>query len=276
MPCKLTLLSLLICVPLLGAQQNIPTPHNDAAAASTTETLPQDPAKLAAAIKGSYYRPDGLSAMECDVVMDWAALFTALKQDPPPERIAALKGLKTHVVAARGKAPDFTFDWITGVVGNKEQIEGGLKETVGGFYQMYWPIFATPLFETSADIGTVNALSDGSATVSSSGGGEHVVITVDREAKPTHWVLDGPAMKATIDAHYTPSPDPTPGDLNRISSMGVVQNIGTSTMSVELSVDYQPVSGFYIPKSVVFGITGAYSISMEFSGCSVTKTPPAK
>jgi len=273
MPRTLALFSLIVCAPLLGAQLSVATPQAPATAPSAAGTLPQDTGKLAAAINGSYYRPDGISAIECDVAVDWAALFSALKQDAPPERLAALKGLKSHVTAARGKTPDFAFDWSSGTLGNKQQMEDGLKQTVSGFYQMYWPMFATPLFDSAESIGRVEAQPDGSAKVSSSGNGEHVVITIDQEARPTHWVLDGIAMKGTIDPHYTASSDPKPGDLNRISSMGVVQNIGTNKMSVELTVDYQPAGGFYIPKTVVFGITGAYAISMEFSGCSVTKAP---
>jgi len=86
-----------------------------------------------------------------------------------------------------------------------------------------------------------------------------------------HYTLDSPAMNGTIDLHYVSSPKPVPGDLRRISSMDASEQIGNSTMNVTLSLDYQAVDGLYIPSHVSYNIGGAYSLSMDFSGCSVFK-----
>jgi hypothetical protein len=99
----------------------------------------------------------------------------------------------------------------------------------------------------------------------------NVVITADKERTPTHYTLDSPAMNGTIDLHYASSPKPVPGDLRRISSMDMSEQIGNSTMNVKLSLDYQAVDGFYVPRHVSYNLGGAYSLLMDFSGCSVSK-----
>ena len=78
-------------------------------------------------------------------------------------------------------------------------------------------------------------------------------------------------MNGTIEPHYTSSPQPTPGDLRRISKMDVTEQIGTSTINTNLTLDYQEVNGFNIPKHVSFDLVGAYSLSFDFTGCSALK-----
>ena len=43
-------------------------------------------------------------------------------------------------------------------------------------------------------------------------------------------------------------------------------------MNVQIKMDYQPVNGITIPHKVTYGIVGAYSILLEFVGCSTTKS----
>jgi hypothetical protein len=272
---KLVLLLLILAATVSSAQQAGSKPPDSLQPASPVDVLPRDPAKLAMLISASYYRPDELSSIDCNISMDWAALFTALKQTPPADRLALLQALKIHSHAARGKETEITFDWAGGPVDGKEQIESGLKQTVSGFYQMYWPLLATALFKDAAELGRVEPLPDGSVKVYTVSEGNSLVVTVDKSGQPVHWVLDSAAMKGTIDPHFTPSPNPRLGDLSRISSLNVVEQIGTSSMNVKLDMDYQPVDKFFLPRKVSFGIVGAYSLKMEFIGCTVSHSSPA-
>jgi len=271
-----TVLSLLILTATFsGAQQAATTPPASPQQAPSKDALPRDHAKMAELIMASYYRPDELSSIDCDIAMDWAALFTAMKQSPPPDRLAALKSLKVHSHAVRGKDDEVTFVWAGAAIEGQDQIENGLKQTLSGFYQMYWPMLASPLLKDAKDLNKVEPLADGSANVYIGGEGESLIITVDRKAQPVHWVLDGAAMKGTIDPQFSPSPNPKPGDLSRISSLHVVENIGASSMNVKVDMDYQLVDRFYLPRNLSFGIVGAYALKMAFTGCTVTHDSPA-
>jgi hypothetical protein len=235
------------------------------------ETPPNDPALVAAAIRGSYYHPDAMAGLDCTISVDWPTFFSALKLNLAADRLKAIQNLKIRSHATRGKSPKITFEWTGGALDNKEQFEDGLKQTLGGFYQMYWNIVASSPISNASEIAKIEPLPDGGAKVYSSSQNINLVISTDKEKTPMHYTLDSPAMNGTIDLHYVSSPKPVPGDLRRISSMDASEQIGNSTMNVTLSLDYQAVDGLYIPSHVSYNIGGAYSLSMDFSGCSVFK-----
>ena len=82
-------------------------------------------------------------------------------------------------------------------------------------------------------------------------------------------------MSGTIDAHYLPSPHPVPGDLRRISGIDVDEHIGASTRKVSRHLDYQPLDTYFVPRNVSFDVIGAYTMAMNYSGCTVMSTPVA-
>jgi len=260
---------------VLGAQQTANKSATAGQAGTSVAPLPSDPAKLSALIRASYYHPDELASLDCGVQIDWAAFSRSGKLNLPDDRLKVLQGLKVNSHAVRGNIPELTFDWSAGQLATKGQMEDGMKQMVGGFYQMYWPLLASSLVTNGADLKKVDPLADGSAKVDFSSEGTSLVITVNNDGIPTHWVLDGPAMKGTIDPEFAPTPKPISGDIRRISGVRVVQRIGESNMNVELGLDYQEVDGFFVPKSVSFGIVGAYTVPMEFSGCVTTRSASA-
>ena len=131
-------------------------------------------------------------------------------------------------------------------------------------------IAASPV-ANAKDLSKVEPLPDGTAKVYSSTENIKVVMTIGKDSIPTHYSMESALMNGTVDPHYTSSPRPVPGDLRRISSVAITEQLGTSTMNVNLSLDYQNVDGFYVPKHVSFDLVGAYSIAMDFSGCSASK-----
>ncbi len=255
MPRLLLILLLFLNANLLVAQQ-------PAAASPKSETrpqagtLPSNRELVVAAIRDSYYHPDALSGLDCTISVDWPAFFTALKLNVAAGRLKAIQDLKIRSRAGRGKSPRITFEWTGGALDNKEQLEDGLKQTLGGFYQMYWNIVASSPISNAAEIAKIEPLPDGGAKVYSSSQNTNLVISTDKENTPTHYALDSPAMNGTIDLDYVSSPKPVPGDLRRISSMNASEQIGNSTMNVTLSLDYQAIDGFYIPSHVSYNIAG--------------------
>jgi hypothetical protein len=268
---RLLLISLLVLsAKLLVAQQPATSPESQTSR-PTAGTLPYDPAVVAAAINDSYYHPDAISGLDCTISVDWPTFFSALKVNLAADRLKAIQGLKIRSQAKREKKPEVSFEWADGSLDNKEQFEDGLKQMVEGFYQMYWSMVASSPIGNASEIAKIEPLPNGGTKVYSSSQNSKVVITVDKENTPTHYTFDSPAMNGAIDLHYVPSPKPVPGDLRRISSIDVTDHIGSSTINVELSLDYQVVDGFYIPRHVSDNLAGAYSLSMDFSGCSVSK-----
>jgi hypothetical protein len=241
--------------------------------------LPVDAIKIVTAMKDSYYRPDDLSGLSCTVSVDWGSFFTATKQTPSADRLKTLQGVKIHSEAVRGQKTEVTFDWAGGTLDTKDQVEGGIKQMVSGFYEMYWPMMATFPIGNASEIKEIVPQADGGTLLSLPTEAMKVSFKVDKDNVPTNFSFDSAMMKGSADLSYQPSPNPIPGDLRRISGLKVSEVIGTSNINVDIGVDYQTVGGFHIPKHLNFGL-GTISIGMDFSDCSVSKKievgPPAK
>jgi hypothetical protein len=61
----------------------------------------------------------------------------------------------------------------------KSNFEDGLKQTLGGFYQMYWNILASSPISSAAEIAKIEPLPDGGAKVYSSSQNINLVISTD-------------------------------------------------------------------------------------------------
>ncbi len=238
---------------------------------------PLDPAQLTDAVRASFYHPDNLAALECSISFDWSGIMHALNvDDPDPERMKVIEGLKVRSRAARDKQPEVTLNWAGGEPPQgKDRIDGGIRQMVSGFYQVYWNLIASSPVAPDMVFEKIEPLDDGQVKTYTSYAGGGIEVTVDKDHIPTHYSVNIPAMKARIDAHYTPSPTPVPGDLRRVTELDVSNQMGTGTMNIEMILDYQAVDGFYVPQHVTFNVVGVYSIGMDFSGCSATKVASA-
>ncbi len=212
-----------------------------------------------------------MSGVNCTISVDWPAFFNAVKLNPAPDRLKAIQNLKIRSEAARGKSPKVTFEWAGGSLDNKEQLEDGLKQVLGGFYQVYWNMIASSPISNASELSKIEPLPDGGVKVYTSGQNINVFLIADKERTPTHYTIDSPSMNGTIDLHYASSPKSVAGDLRRISSMDLTEQIGTSKLNVKLVLDYQEVDGFYVPKHVRYDLVGAYSMEMDFSDCSASE-----
>jgi hypothetical protein len=259
---------------VLSAQQ-LPTASKVAGATKVPEPGDRirsyDPATIAAAIQGSYYHPDELTSLNCSISVDWQRFIDGLKMTVPPERRAAIEGLKIQSRAFRNHPADLTFDWSQGELSNSEQFTNGLKQTIGGFYQLYWPMLATTPVTALGAQTKIERLPNGATKLVAVQQGVTTGLTIDREGAPTHYAIDSPVIKLAIDPSYVPSPLPTEGDLRRISSLKVNEQLGASSINYQLDLDYQSVDGFYVPNHASFDLLGAYSIRMTFTDCTASK-----
>jgi hypothetical protein len=275
MPSRFLIFFFALCATSLSAQQAVEAATVSGTVVFPVQNLPYDPAKVALAVDASFYHPDDLTSLDCTLSIDWPAFFNALKMVAPADRLKVLAGLKIKSRAVRAKVPEFTFDWTSGTLDTSEQFVSSFKQKMGGFYQMYWPMIAAAPIKKAAEISKIEPLPNGSAKVYSSSQNVTVVMTIDGDSLPTHYSVESPVMKGTIDPHYVASPQPISGDLRRISSMDMTQQIGTSTMNIKLNLDYQEVDGFYVPEHVTFDLVGAYSIAVDFSACAISKVVAA-
>jgi hypothetical protein len=273
---KFALTQALLGVALLGAQQPVTPPQiGDGAGPQTSDTGPAnkklsaEAEKLTAKVLDSYYHPDNLPGLECDVTPDWPAFFLSAKVTAPPDSMKTIEALKIHVRALRDQTPTLVFNWPQGRPADAGQVEASLKQIIGGYYAIYWPLFASPAIRYAAVISKIEPQPDGTTKVYEADPNAYVVMTVDKQGTPTSYTMQSPAMNGLVTPRYAPSPHPVRGDRRRITSVEATQEAGASTTRVQVSVDYQPVGSYFVPRRVSYGLVGAYTMTVEFSGCSV-------
>lgn len=262
------LLGALLGSALLGAQQPMAATQ-DAGGSGPSTRLSAQAKELTAKVLDSYYHPDKLPGLDCGVTPDWPAFFASAKVAVPPDSMQEIEALKIHVRTLRDRTPEFTFDWTQGRPSNASQIEASLKQMIGGFYNIYWPLFASPAIQYTAVISKIEPQPDGTTKVYESDPGAYVVMTVDKHGTPTNYTMQNPTMHGVVEPHYTPTPHQVKGDRRRITGVEVSKQIGASITKVQVSVDYQPLENYFVPKHVSYSRVGAYTMTMDFSGCSV-------
>jgi hypothetical protein len=268
---SLHVLSFALASCTLYAQQATPPSPASQTVKLPTGSLPVDPEKLTREISDSYYHPDDLGSMDCTMSIDWGAMFTSMKVEPPSDRLKILQGMSVQVHAVRDKSAELKFVWGSDDQSAHDQLEAGAKQMITGFYQMYWSFSSPGMIPTPAQIEHVESRSNGETVVNFNDHGTENSVTVGKDFVPVHYTVDSPTMKATMDPVFLPSPTPVPGDLRRLSSIHLVNQIGTSTFGVDITMEYQTVGGFNIPSRATMGLTGAYTLPLVLTGCSVSK-----
>lgn len=223
---------------------------------------------LARDVDASYYHPDALGGIACNVVVDFESL---LKQVQSSSDTARFDGVAITVSAMRGQSPTINVSWPNPAPAGKEPIESGVKQMLGGFFQIYWQFAGSSLAPRPGEKFETEPLPGGGHIFRSRGHNEEFTLAVDGEDTPTEGVLDGTALNARFRFHFSPPANPIPGDLRRLTSLEFAEQIGTTTVNGSISMDYQTVDGLQIPRRVSFGIGGAYSVDMGFQQCTVTK-----
>jgi hypothetical protein len=229
-----------------------------------------DALKLAADMRASYYHPDALRGLDCAAAVDFASLFMQLGQPVSPEAVNAAIGVAIKVHAVRGQKPVVDIAWAQEASPRREFLESGVRKLLESIFGIYWTFIVTPLQPLPSDKIHVEAGTEGGHIFVDSGGVPFRV-EADRDNVPGKFQFENAVTKITLEPHYLPSPNPTPGDLRRMTSVDQSQQIGTNVTHVLFVLDYQEVGGFNVPHHVSYVVGDAFAVPVEFSACSVTR-----
>jgi hypothetical protein len=227
---------------------------------------------LATAVNAAYYHPDGLGGMTCTAEIDWTSLSKAMATTPDAAgRLKSLEGMTIQVHALRGQPAQVNVSWPQGAPANAASMEDGVKQMVGGLFQSYWTVVAGPALPEKATGVTVQERPGGGKVLHYDQNGARGTEEIDSQNVPVKATFGNASMKGSTDLHFSPSPNPKPGDVRRLTGVDTSVQMGSSSLDTHLTMDYQTVDGFEIPRHVVFGMPGAFSIPLELSKCSVTR-----
>jgi hypothetical protein len=256
---------------LVAAQQPADSVPSSAASEPHLSQPKIDLAKIESGISAAYYHPDDLSGMDCGATIGWTDVMKQLKQEIPPERMKLLDGMNMEIRARKDKPTEVKISWANGEPTNKQTLEDGTKQMIGGFFQIYWRIASASMGPGKGDTLRVEVRDGGGYTLHTGSAGNVVDEEIDKDLIPIKINGNSPAMIVEMIPHFTPSPNPVAGDLRRLTGLDVATQIGTSTTNAGFTIDYQTVGGFHIPGRVSINVGGAYAVPLDLIGCSVSK-----
>ena len=223
--------------------------------------------KLASEIRNSYYHPDGLTGLDCTVVADWDIIAKKTGIAESGDRSKMLKGLIVNAHALRNRPVIVDIDWTNGSFSNKKVTEDELRTVIGRYFQMYWPFAGAAITPQPSDSIKAESRLGGGYILESTVGRKKLVTEVGEDRTPVRIIIDSPVLKGTITPSFSPSPQAVPGDLRRMTALDVAQQIGTQVFNLQMTMDYQTINGFHVPRHVAFAIEGALSMNLEFAAC---------
>ncbi|HYA17237.1 MAG TPA: hypothetical protein VEF06_07215 [Bryobacteraceae bacterium] len=220
-------------------------------------------------LDASYYHPDNLASIECNVGLDFSSVIAALGGNADAAK--SLSGISIKVKAARGEITKLEVSWPPDTKLNKEQMQQSLQQMVGGFFQMYWSVFAASIVTPPADAVSIEPRAGGGYTMHQRSNNMDTLASLDQDFLPNQLELHSAVMNGTMDFHFSASENPQPGDLRRITGLDVSQQVASSSMQIKIDLDYQRVDGLAIPHRVSMGLGRGMTVGMELTGCSVSR-----
>ncbi|HSR07484.1 MAG TPA: hypothetical protein VLM42_10055 [Bryobacteraceae bacterium] len=140
---------------------------------------------------------------------------------------------------------------------------------------MYWPFLGSSIVGGKKENLRIETRTGGGYVWHDGSQAMNMTLEIDQDNVPGKLSVDTPSMKATMEFHFAPPQDPKPGDLRRLTFLDFTEQVGTTSINGRLSLDYQDVGGFNVPRHLSLGIGGAYAVPVEFINCSLSKDPPA-
>ena len=243
-------------------------------ASAQSETKSPDKAQLLLKARQIYYvlQNQGLKSFQCTVQPDWAKFAKAMTQSGASvddAKIALVTPVAfTATVDNEGTATATPFLASGGTIDpSVNQMVGGAKQVIEGFFKSWGSIVVTGIFAPSDDT---------NLTLSNQPDGYHFSQKMDQTNVDI--VLNGDSLLITLKV-ATPStivvmnPKYAKTDKGLLLS-SVNSDINNGTQKVNFDVQYQTVEGFQLPAKVGYQVvlpTQTVSVEMLFSKYQITK-----
>lgn len=229
--------------------------------------------------RGTYYslKAQGLDGFQCHIVPDWAEMLKDLMASDPDQARTAVARLRQIVFTVNaGVDKDTTVEHTTIAADNDKmaaglaQVYSGMEQMVTGFFQT-WSVFMInpPLPDPDSayalqKVGSQWSLiyKDGNTDVTTMMGDDLAVHDLQVVA---------PQFKSDIQPQFTGS---SAGRLLTAYQATYFGQTPDETSVLQVRIDYQPVNGFTLPKTLNFSGTygaSAFAVAVAFTDCSAAR-----
>jgi hypothetical protein len=235
---------------------------------------PPDKAQLLLKARQIYYvlQNQGMKSFQCTIQPDWAKFAKFMTQNGTAvdqAKIALITPVAfTAVVDEQGNATATPFLASGGSVDpTVDQMVGGAKQVIEGFFKSWGSVVFTGIFAPSDDQNLTMLIQPDGIHFSQKTGEANVDIVLNRDSLLT-------TMKVTTtSAIIVMNPKYSKTDKGLLMT-SLNSDINNGTQKVNFEVQYQTVEGFQLPGKVSYQVTfptQAVSIEMSFSNYQITK-----
>ncbi len=243
---------------------------------AAAQKAPPTPTQRLAAAHALYYTPttQGLRSFHCEADVAWKPFLetvsgATVKADDP-----ALVYLQSvHLGVTDNLRGAGSLDWATAAAApaGKQtavaQIQSGLQQMVGGFFQT-WNQYMNGSMIPTPDAETVVTASGEGFHIRGAGGGTVVDEEFSKEGLLTATKVDTKEQQVLAVPHFTSTPE---GFLVDSVDSTIKQSAEAGPVQVNFSVQYAMADGFRLPSAIHLDIKNVLSMNVKVSACKVTK-----
>jgi|HubBroStandDraft_3_1064219.scaffolds.fasta_scaffold30499_1 hypothetical protein len=242
--------------------------------ASQSESTPPNKAQLLSKARQIYYvlQNQGVKSFQCTIQPDWAKFAKFMTQNGTAvdeTKIALITPVAfTAVVDEQGNATATPFLASGGSVDpTVDQMVGGAKQVIEGFFKSWGSVVFTGIFAPSDDQNLTMAAQADGIHFSQKTGEANVDIVLNRDSLLTSMKVTTPSSIIVMNPKYSNTD-------KGLLMTSLNSDINNGTQKVNFEVQYQTVEGFQMPGKVSYQVTfptQAVSIEMSFSNYQIVK-----
>jgi hypothetical protein len=240
------------------------------------QSAPPDKKAFVQQLRRLYYTPTtaGLRSFSCDARLDWhgvlerAAAGKTIAADDP--RVVYLNQVKISFTASLdGKSK---IDWVSpdgtfpGDPAALDKMKNGMQGMLHGFFQFWAPNINGTMLPGPKDEFSLEP-DNGGYRISVNQGQTSVVEMLDQDFKFKEFNVKTPTMVGDFLLTFAQGPS----GFQIVGADGNVSTNGSIPAHVIFRLDYQPVTGFQIPKNVTMEVVNVVRVDYIFDNCKTSQ-----
>jgi hypothetical protein len=239
-----------------------------------SESTPPDKTQLLSKARQIYYvlQNQGVKSFQCTIQPDWAKFAKFMTQNGTSvdqAKIALITPVAfTAVVDEQGNATATPFLTTGGSVDpTVDQMVGGAKQVIEGFFKSWGSVVFTGIFAPSDDQNLTMSPQPDGIHFSQKTGEANVDLVLNRDSLLTTMKVTTTSTIIVMNPKYSKTD-------KGLLMASLNSDINNGTQKVNFEVQYQTVEGFQLPGKVSYQVTfptQAVSIEMTFSDYQITK-----
>lgn len=220
--------------------------------------------------KANYYTGPAPGSIACDISIDWDKFVKALNMpmnDEQKAQMEQMKNMKLSFVSTGEKQTEVKVDLPPTAPPN---LSNGLQQQVQGLMQTYWSLGYGDFFPKDGEAYELAAEADG-YSINETKDGTKAKLSLNKDYQITGLTVDSTPIAMDMKTTFAKEDD----NLLHVRQLNESVSLGDTKMVVTIGLDYQKVSGFYLPQHASMSV-GPLEFDYTLANCVVTAKKDVK